>query len=856
MTSGSCFLGVNCSSIKVKNNHKKRFKFITMKILLFKRYFNLILIKICKVIFSDIYSNSAFRTVSSRLFVFSLVIFGLNLSAQPVTNIKNSWVGNSFGLPSLHIPHNMDNMYVTPSGKVAIITSWDEGGHNVVIFDNNGNQIGVPVESGTGSFGRNSCEAVFLDDTYLYQVMSQHGCDGASGNPNHYPVCGVVWKCIRRYNIDGSTAPFANGKGYDQSMLLVSTDEKGLNGVVVYNNELYVSDAGAENIKVYNATTMNDVPVRSFSVGSGGLMDYDSQGNIWMLDTQKQKLIRFSIAGVVLPQQIVFPSNVEATAFCIDKTNNRILVTNNGIDQNVLIYTNILTNPVQTSTFGIKGGINAGVQGEIAPLKLSEPKGVGVDNLGNIYVANNGLMSAGGRLEKYNTSNVLQWQKLGLMFTDNAGIDAETETDFYSKEFFIKLNLQNQTPGSEWSVKASTLNRFAFPEDERINYKTFWTTSYFRNVLGQKILFTTDMYGRSLLAHKFSPSEGAIAIPSVSFWLADNQDVIWTDINNNQKHENNEYDKVTALNIYSTHIVPDKAGNVWKTNRENGIRYFPVKGIDANGNPIYSYATATLFNNPPGMHDVKRLEYDNVTGDLYLSGRNDNSQNDEWWCAGNTLAKYSNFLANPTAPPTWSVSLPYLPVTDDNVKTFCVEGDYIFTVAAKFGKVVVRNKSNGNVVGDISPGASTDFKSGWADINGAIQAHKRPNGEYLIFVEENGFGKVMMYRWCPSGSCVETSNSLVINTNYLNYAAASSAKTISITSNINWTVTGVPAWATLSATSGNGNQNIQITASANGTGVDRNAIITISGSGISKKITLNQQFLDAQPPSGITGLSN
>ncbi|TAG58680.1 MAG: hypothetical protein EAZ27_01400, partial [Cytophagales bacterium] len=149
----------------------------------------------------------------------------------------------------------MDNMYVTPSGKVAIITSWDEGGHNVVIFDNNGNQIGVPVESGTGSFGRNSGQAVFLDDTYLYQVMSQHGCNGANGNPNHYPVCGVVWKCIRRYNIDGSTAPFANGKGYDQSMLLVSTDEKGLNGVVVYNNELYVSDVGAEIIKVYNATT-------------------------------------------------------------------------------------------------------------------------------------------------------------------------------------------------------------------------------------------------------------------------------------------------------------------------------------------------------------------------------------------------------------------------------------------------------------------------------------------------------------------------------------------------------------------------------------------------------------------------
>ena len=37
--------------------------------------------------------------------------------------------------------------------------------------------------------------------------------------------------------------------------------------------------------------------------------------------------------------------------------------------------------------------------------------------------------------------------------------------------------------------------------------------------------------------------------------------------------------------------------------------------------------------------------------------------------------------------------------------------------------------------------------TGWSDIVGAIRATKRSSGEYLIFAEENSFGKINMYRW-------------------------------------------------------------------------------------------------------------
>jgi hypothetical protein len=84
---------------------------------------------------------------------------------------------------------------VTPSGKVATITGWDEGGANVALYSSTGAKLGIPVESGTGSWGRNSGSAVFVDDAYLYQSMKQDGGYDADGIK--YPVDPkTIWKAI------------------------------------------------------------------------------------------------------------------------------------------------------------------------------------------------------------------------------------------------------------------------------------------------------------------------------------------------------------------------------------------------------------------------------------------------------------------------------------------------------------------------------------------------------------------------------------------------------------------------------------------------------------------------------------
>jgi hypothetical protein len=50
----------------------------------------------------------------------------------------------------------------------------------------------------------------------------------------------------------------------------------------------------------------------------------------------------------------------------------------------------------------------------------------------------------------------------------------------------------------------------------------------------------------------------------------------------------------------------------------------------------------------------------------------------------------------------------------------------------------------------MQPGPEVGRASGWVDVPNGISAHRRKDGEYLVFVEEDARGKVLMYRWKPN----------------------------------------------------------------------------------------------------------
>jgi len=673
------------------------------------------------------------------------------------TPYVNSWVGNTYGLPADHIAHTIDNMYVTPTGNVATITGWDEGGANAALYNSSGAKVGIPVESGTGSWGRESGKAVFVDGNYLYQSMTQSGGYDADGV--RYPVDpNTDWACVRRYNLNGSSAPFTGGNGYDGSLMIVDVltpstiNASAPTGVVVYNGELYVSSLTNGQIKVYNASTMSATPVRTISIANPGLLDFDRLGYIWMLNTVQKKLVRFSTTGVLQSQSITFTASVTPTAFCVDKVNDRILVTNNGNDQNVLIYGGITGTPSQTGTFGNTGGINSGTAGVIAPLKFSEPKGVGIDSSGNIYIGNDAVSGGGARIEKYNSSGVLQWRLNGLIFTSVGERNPTNESEFYNHEFKFTLDLSNTTPGSEWSLAAMTLNKVKYPDDTRITAgpSNIRATTFVRNIAGRKLIYVTDMYGSFLAIYRFNAAtDGETAIPSGLF--DDNGgEFLWRDANGNGAKDPGETQSTTA-GIYGSQLFPDANGGVWKPYREQGLRYFPLQGFDTHGNPQYTYASSIVYTLPQ-LIDTRRVAYDAVNDVLYAAGSSSAGiLGGDWGVAGDKLVRYNNFLG--TRSVAWSIALPFS-ATDPNpfnVKGFSEAGDYLFMSAYREGRIYVHRKSNGSKLGEILPTAATGFTSGWSDIMNPILATRRSNGEYLIFAEENGYGKINMYRWTPPG---------------------------------------------------------------------------------------------------------
>lgn len=705
---------------------------------------------------------------------------------------KTSWLLNDGGNQAKHIMHWMEYLAVRPDGMTATVTAWDEGGSNVTVFKNDGNIQSIPVGSGTGGWGRGSMIGVALDNEYTYQLLSQNGCDGGNTSLNvnglpQYPMCGdaYTWKTVRRYKIsNGGPAPFSKGYGYMGDMLIVHSGPGDLKGIALLKNELFVADESGDSVKVYNKTTMDSKPLRKFRFKDGiGQLSPDNAGGMWMLQPKAKQIVRFDIAtGNLLGQKITFPNDVVPSTFFVDTVANRILVADNGINQNIRIYTDITGSPAFSSTFGKQFGIFSGVAGKYEPLKLFDIKGVGADASGNIYVANS-APGGGAVLQAYKPDGTLIWDKKGLVFTSTACADPLNINDVYTFDKRVKMDYSKTEAGKEWSFEAYTLNRFKYPDDPRI-HGGFYTSSWIKYINGQKFLFATDMYASQLAGFRFSPgTDGEIAIPcllmNIGGWdvnsaypakLGTEKDFIWMDKNGDGAIQNDEFTYKSGFdNPYSMAVWVDEEGNIWKGIREKGVRYIPLKELNSFGVPVYDFADSKILdiaNGDIGTNGVKRLVYNYADDELYITGfsserpdkKSDGSSVDTWWSMGSTVCMYKNVLDTlrkkpsvnfKNVKPNWRIFIPFAADGDagseNTGKSFNIGGDFMFIALARNGNINVYKRSNGEYLGQIKPGAEINRESGWTDINYSVNITKTPD-EYLIFNEENAFAKVVMYR--------------------------------------------------------------------------------------------------------------
>ncbi|MEH2115355.1 hypothetical protein [Nostoc sp.] len=679
-----------------------------------------------------------------------------NNTATPTPAYKTSWIGNTFGSGNLRVQNNIEAMYVAPDGTVYTNSHWDEAGMEAGIYKD-GKVVGAIGD--THGWSRGGGKAITVNSKYIYIAMTQ----GSRGKTNEdYPPEGTTWHCVRRYDLSGKPAPFPNGRGWDKSMLITSTKSE-VTGLATVESELYVSDFAANRIRVYDTDTMKEL--RSFTIANPGAITIDPQKNLWIIQSKNgnnpAKILHYSQSGKQLPQQIA--DIVEPTAIAVDRE-GKLLVAENGPHQQMLIY-DIKDQPVQVGSFGSKGGIYAGVPGEVRDLKLYGLTGVGTDTSGNIYINSNGFNKSGTDLRKFSPSGKLIWRSLGLIFVDNADADPKTDgVDLFTKQEHYLMDY-SKPAGKQWTYKAYTLNAFKYPQDPRLHTSPDGT--FVRRIQGKPFLFLTDMYSSFLQIYRFNPAtDGQIAIPAGMFVGSNGADKpflegnwpphqpeqgewIWRDRNGNGKFEKNEYDRSKDYPHLGGWWV-DSKGDVWKALRtEDGIRHYPLQGIDPKGNPIYSYSSMEKQATPKIFNDLRRIEYFPQTDTMYLSGFTVDHPafGDDTGVAGSEIVRFDNWSqGNRTLK--WRIVIPYDSTGKREVSTaaMSVAGDNVFAVTVKTAEVYVYNATTGVEVQRLKPGPEVGSESGWIDIPYGIRAFRRSNGEYLVFVEENWKGKVIIYR--------------------------------------------------------------------------------------------------------------
>lgn len=684
-----------------------------------------------------------------------------------------TWLGNTFGsADGQSIQTNISSIAVAADGTVYPIAQWEEAG-----------KAGQLIKDGEPGANPGSImdilyggDVVAINRKYVYYAQALK--NGMPKEIPGLPPYGKFWVGLtRRLRSDpaqGATFEGAMGgyEGIPRMFLRVNElpwegKEASLSGMAADDRRLYVSDPYAEEVKIYDAESM--ALVDRFPLARPGRMALDRQGTLWIVQNPDAataaKILRYSAEGVALPE--VITDVVRPAALAVDNEGH-LMVAENGPRQQVLFFKTTGDKPELVKTFGETGGIYAGERGVMGDRRLNGPNAVGMDAAGNLYV-NSG--ASGTDLRAFSPSGGLLWRALGVVFVDAGAADPRTDgTDVYTLRDHFTFDYGKRN-GREWALAAHTVDRFTNPHDPRLSEA--WLRSHLSAhsiqwIGGKKFLFVTDQAGATFQIYKF---EGEIAKPSVIFgtvplqgWVSAQPDkgrYIWRDKNNDGDFQSEEFEGDGHSDEYAVGWDVDGDGNVWHSQEEwfgpsgpiGPIRQFPFQGLDAHGNPVYSYASLVSYPAPPAFKVVTRLRYLRETDTLYLSGythENDGGDEPLRLTVGTELARYDGWTDG-NRTPRWRAALPHDASTRKVIHSWDVAGQRIFAGFLAGGAngdetVRVYATETGAHLGNLWPGPEIGNNANWIDMAYGVRAFQRSDGEYVVFVEDVIYGKTIVYR--------------------------------------------------------------------------------------------------------------
>ncbi|WP_144113148.1 hypothetical protein [Paraburkholderia sp. BCC1886] len=704
--------------------------------------------------------------------------------AQSQLIYTTSWIGNSFGFgDGKWMQQDIQAIGVGADGTVYTNAPWDESGSEIAAY-RGGDKLAVA--GSTHGWGAAGGDAVAVNHTYLYAAMSIGNESNALVGAD-YPPADLTWFGITRRTLASlaTGAPFSGGIGNSanatkNSFLPVETVATGIDaavrGLAATDTELYVADTYANRIVVLDANTMQ--PLRSWPVGSPGKIAVDTDSSLWVISgfsSGSLSILHYAADGTALADTIALPAGSVPTDITVTPS-GQILVADNGASQQILVYTKDASGRVQAGvSIGTRNGLFHAVRGVPGKVRFNGITGIAVDPAGNLYVAQNGegprppgsaTVGQGAVLESYVfSSHVFNWRLYGLVFVDSAAFDPADPTSVYtgSKRFTLDYG---QPVGKEWSYTAFTLDRFDYPDDPAFHEpRGVRGEPMVRRFDGQPFLYTLDSGAHYLNVYRFDAAHGDIAIPSgllaqnplPGTWPAAQPtfgEWLWRDSNGDGVVDASEISSnpATGSTVGNGFWWVDTIGNVWLATPTSGVREMPLQGLDAVGNPVYTYASATMFAMPAPFTRLARLVYIAATDTMYLSGYTSAIPYDatHWKEAGPVLARYDNWSSG-TPTQQYAIALPWNTQSDPQTTTVgvAVAGNYIFVAELYTAKVDVYDARSAQPVGFMTPGPSVGNTSGWVDVYLGISAVQRANGEYVVLLEDDARAKILMYRWTP-----------------------------------------------------------------------------------------------------------
>ena len=678
-----------------------------------------------------------------------------NVSVVPLTlDHESSWIGNTIG-GSYYGPHIMNAVHDLAIDSVngVLVMGGEDETREMHIFDLDGNFRYVARNT---SYNGGQQKEVTLDGTNIFSV-------GPNG--------------VERWRYDGFRTHL-NSLGSPTPKLV---------GITLAGANVYAVDSTNQQVRVFAKADLTENAAAAFTVANAKRITTDASGFLWIAQDNsgsEDKVLRYSTAGVAQAEAITLFADSVVAGVTVHPGTGEIWVADRGPRQQFHVFS---AGGAFIRSVGAPGGIYSSAFGTIPgqphPMKFNSPTDVEFDSAGNMYVAcmgasNRWTQGSGTEVRKFDTSGNQLWEQLCLVYVDNADpVPGTNGTEVYTQTRRITVDYSKPV-GQQWTYAGYTFDPFTYPEDARATQNQP-SSALMRMIGGQKIMFITEMNGNWVATYRFLPGS-EIAIPcglikrETNRGQPGNTFYIWVDADGDGAVDAGEVDTSLAARSEVWGFTVDENGGLWAADRSTDkIRHYPCKGLNAIGAPTYGanypgtsereWAAPAQFIGGSKVYPI-RAKYDAGSDELYIGGYRVGREELEWnWKAvGSCLGRYTGWLAGAQSE-SWFIDLPQDPAAvllngDGSHATnitacMAVAGDYVFAVYTPTLDVFVYNRWTGAFVQTLDAGPEICGNQALLDIVNGLSAMRRSNGEYVIWIEDDGAQKVNMYRWTPANAC-------------------------------------------------------------------------------------------------------